>query len=80
MYDRCRGVVIAYGTEKRITIVRGELGMAIELLEDHDLRPINRRSGVVPNWKNPAWKRRQVAKSQRGAIPECTVSIKLAGL
>lgn len=73
-------MVIAYGTEKRVTIVRGELGMAIELLEDHDLRPINRRSGVVPNWKNPAWKRRQVAKSLRGAIPECSVSIKVADL
>jgi hypothetical protein len=79
VYDRIRGVVVAYGTLERVTIVRGELGIAVEMLEAQGLHPTNRRKGVIP--RGVYLKRKQNTRKEQGAIKVHSISLpRLAGL
>jgi hypothetical protein len=80
VFDEERKVVIAFGTLERITIIEGQLGIAVDLFEQAGkLHPINRRKGVIP--RGVYLKRKQNTAKEQGAIKVHSVSLpRLAGL
>lgn len=77
VFDEERKVIIAFGTPEKVTIIEGQLGIAIEMFEAKNVIPLNRRKGVVP--RGVYLKRKQNTAKEQGAIKVHSVSLPRMG-